>query len=220
MDRDTEARVRAIIERAKGSQSALTSQNAISQLADLIAQRCDPEELAHAPSLSDRVGRPHPPMPGYIVAAVMAASRLLTFSNIEEIEATTDPADPSTSDPYKMTFDDGDGWLIGMRGSVVDRTGFVWRSSIGLTLQVNSGDYLITDGERGSFANYDDLFTASQVYFPIRRYFRDTDNLYATFQNYSLTDALTPTLTLWFCRSRDVRAAYQMYKSLRERICD
>lgn len=207
--------IRRLVTSAKGAQSNLAAANAVDRIADLIAQRCagEDEALAQGPTLADKVGKAHPPLPGYIVAPVMAPSRLLTFSNIAPVLFG------ETSLPYKMSFEAGNGWLIGMRGSVVDQTGFVWRSSIGLQLEINDGDQLITDGERATFVNYDDLFTASQVYFPLRRYVTNNDNLYASFQNFSTDTDLTPTLTLFFCRDQDMRKARAMYKSLKDKIC-
>jgi hypothetical protein len=198
---------------AKESNSALAAQNAVDRIAQLIPIACAGQEelLASSPSVGRRMGNTHPPLPGYVVDSIMAPSRILTFSNIEPLPPET------TSVSYRMEFDAGSGWIIGMRGSIVDETSWIWRSSMEVQLELNDGEHLITDGERADFANYDDLFTQAQVYFPLRRYVISSDNLYATFRNLSDTTTLTPTLSVFFCRDRDMRTGAAMFESLKKR---
>lgn len=190
----------------QGQTSPLAAQNAVER----IAQLCSSDQLDRAPSVASRAGNQHPPAPGYVFAPIMAPSRILVVANIASLPAAVPPA-RSLSTEYRVEFDAGPGWIIGMRGSVVDQAAVIVRSSIGLRMFLNDGEELVTDGQRAAFVNYDALFSPTATYFPVRRYVRTTDVLYVQFENYSTTTAYTPTLALMFCRDEDMRTAAEMF---------
>ena len=147
----------------------------------------------------------HPPAPGQFVHPVLAPSRVMIMDPIPLVPQG------ATSEAVRLQFDAGAGWIIGFRGSVVDRTpgaeaaGNLEMASIGLRMFLNDGEELITDGVRAAHATYADLFPPAAIWSPILRWVYSTDDLFALFRNLNPTEGgpdLQPSLTFLFWREK------------------
>jgi len=143
----------------------------------------------------------HPPVTGSFVEPDLAPDRVLVVENTPTVNANT------TSNPVRLEFASGAGFIIGIRGSAVDFTvgaggaGPLEQASLGMQMRLNAGEELITNGVAADFATFASLFGHDgQEWFPLRRYVTAKDVARFTFRNFQLAGGsnLRPFLAIKF----------------------
>lgn len=132
--------------------------------------------------------RNHPPSFAQTIQPAMAPNLWLTVPGIP-------PLAPGQESPgEKLSFDLGDGILLGMRGTalyaaVEQEETWACRADkcidalIGLKISINGQEQLIVDGQSESWAWFSDLFVPNIQWTPLFRHVLTSDSLTARFLN-------------------------------------
>lgn len=147
----------------------------------------------------------HPPDPRDFIQPLMAPSRYLVVGNIPVVA----PQVPSAG--VRLEFSAGGGWLIGWRGQAVDFTagafaaGQLEQASIGVSMFLNDGEELISNGNAVDFAPFSTLFGDAVQWSPIMRRVDVKDILTLNFTNFQPVvggNNLQPQITFAFWREK------------------
>jgi hypothetical protein len=135
----------------------------------------------------------------------MAPSRYLVVPAIPQV----DPGD--TTPGERLEFSAGGGWLIGWRGVAIDNTpgveaaGRYEQANLGVSMFLNDGEELITNGVATDFARFGDLFGDAVQWSPLMRRVDVKDVLNLRFRNFqpvATGNTIQPSLLFSFWREK------------------
>lgn len=201
-------RIQALLQEAATSTDGMRAQACQREALRLISQMnrsgggSITQDVGHNQIQMDQI---HPPDSCDFIQPLMAPSRWLVLGERPVVGPGTDSAG------IRMEFSAGGGWLIGFRGTVTDSTAgsesadeFV-QASMGVSMFLNDGEELITNGQATTFSSFADLFAPAVQWSPIMRRVDVKDILTVNFRNFQPAGtghSLTPSLTFAFWRER------------------
>lgn len=119
-------------------------------------------------------------------------SRFLVVENVVQVNAGT------TSATYRVEFAQGAGWLVGWRGTTVADGSDAGRSSIGVSLNFNGSEPVVTNGTAEDFALFEEVFPKAADWSPLMIPVDIKDVLKITFRNLHSVNNYTPHLCFAF----------------------
>lgn len=190
MARDLRREMRRLLARVEGN-----PKNAGSAVADI--RKLLTEDRRHAGDLHGEVVSPqYPRKPRPRVQffePLIVPHRVMVVADIAQIAAGGD------SPTLKVEFSSGEGWLVGWRGSTRADGSDTGRASLGVRLNLNGNEPLITNGQTEDYAIFDTLFPrGAATWSPLLIPVNVKDILRIDIHNYHTVNAYTPVLSFGF----------------------
>jgi hypothetical protein len=124
---------------------------------------------------------------------IIAPHRFLVVGDVVQVNAN------SASSTLRVEFSQGEGWVLGWRGTVRADGSDLARSSMGVKCNINGKEPLITNGQTEDYALFDVLFPRNaDTWTPLLIPMGIKDILRVDFFNFHTINNYTPALTFAF----------------------